>query len=170
MITINISGFLTDFTGGRSVITIDASPATIGDALSQLWQMYPGVRDRVLTERGEIRRHVNIFLDDENIRRKELLETELPESSEITILPSVSGGLNSEGTSRIGTIVNGLMFTLPRKSLPGDVYDALSQRVLDSNSNRTRYEAPAPANLTNELLPQPSITEHTTHHLKSNKS
>jgi len=93
MITINVSGFLTDFTGGRSVITIDASPATVGDALAQLWQMYPGVRDRVLTERGEIRRHVNIFLDDENIRRKELLETELPESSEITILPSVSGGL-----------------------------------------------------------------------------
>jgi sulfur-carrier protein len=93
MITINISGFLTDFTGGRSVIAIDASPTTVGDALAQLWQMFPGVRDRVLTERGEIRRHVNIFLDDENIRRKELLETELPESSEITILPSVSGGL-----------------------------------------------------------------------------
>jgi molybdopterin converting factor small subunit len=36
--------------------------------------------------------HVNIFLEDENIRRKELLETHLPENSEITILPSVSGG------------------------------------------------------------------------------
>jgi molybdopterin converting factor small subunit len=93
MITINVSGFLTYFTGGRSVITIDSSPTTVGDALAQLWQMFPGVRDRVLTERGEIRRHVNIFLDDENIRRKDLLETELPESSEITILPSVSGGL-----------------------------------------------------------------------------
>jgi molybdopterin converting factor small subunit len=93
MITINVSGFLTEFTGGRSVITIDSSPPTVGDALAQLWQMFPGVRDRVLTERGEIRRHVNIFLDDENIRRKDLLETELPESSEITILPSVSGGL-----------------------------------------------------------------------------
>jgi hypothetical protein len=74
----------------------------------------------------------------------------------------------------IGNIFNGLMFTLPRKSLPGDAYDALSQRVLDSNVNRSPYEMPAPANLTNELAPaprhQPSITEHTTHHLKSNKS
>lgn len=74
----------------------------------------------------------------------------------------------------IGTIVNGVVFTLPRKSLPGDAYDALSQSVLDSNVSRSPYEVTAPANLTNELLPgpkhQPSITEHTTHHLKSNKS
>ena len=68
------------------------SPATVGEALAELWQRYPGVRDRVLTERGEIRRHVNVFLEDENIRRKELLDTELPDNSEITILPSVSGG------------------------------------------------------------------------------
>jgi molybdopterin synthase sulfur carrier subunit len=93
MTTINITGFLTDFTSGRSVITLDASPATVGQALAQLWQMYPGLRDRVLTEQGQIRMHVNVFLEDENIRRKELLDTQLPENSEITILPSVSGGL-----------------------------------------------------------------------------
>jgi hypothetical protein len=80
----------------------------------------------------------------------------------------------------IGVIVNGLIFTLPRKSLPGDAYDALSQKVLDSNPNVNRlpYEAPAAANLpapnlTNELAPAPrsqsSITEHTTHHLKTSK-
>ena len=80
----------------------------------------------------------------------------------------------------IGVIVNGLVFTVPRKSLPGDAYDALSQKVLDSgaNVNRIPYEAPAApslpagANLTNELEParrQPSITEHTTHHLNPGK-
>ena len=81
----------------------------------------------------------------------------------------------------LGVILNGLLFTLPRKSLPGDAYDALSQKVLDSNANVSRlpYEAPAgaslpsPANLTNELAPAPrsqsSITEHTTHHLKTSK-
>ena len=92
MTTINISGFLTDFTAGRSTITLDDSPATVGQALAQLWQMYPGLRDRVLTEKGQVRMHVNVFLEDENIRRKELLDTQLPENSEITILPSVSGG------------------------------------------------------------------------------
>jgi hypothetical protein len=75
----------------------------------------------------------------------------------------------------IGIIINGLVFTLPRKSLPGDADDALSQKVLDSGVNRRPYEAPAPVNLTNELSPAPkqaapSITEHTTHHLNPNKS
>ena len=75
----------------------------------------------------------------------------------------------------IGIIVNGLLFTLPRKQLPGDVSDALQQRVLDSQINRALYESPAPASLTNELgpsnKPQPvSITEHTTHHLNTSKS
>lgn len=68
----------------------------------------------------------------------------------------------------IGVILNGLLFTVPKKSLPGDVYDALSQQVLDAGVNRIPFEA-AP-NLTNELAPKlqaPSITEHTTHHLKS---
>jgi hypothetical protein len=75
----------------------------------------------------------------------------------------------------IGVIVNGLLFTVPRKELPGDAYDALSQKVLDSGMNRIPYEVPAPGQLTNELptaprLQAPSITEHTTHHLKTGKS
>jgi hypothetical protein len=75
----------------------------------------------------------------------------------------------------IGVIVNGLLFTVPRKTLPGDAYDALSQKVLDSNANWTPYEVPAAANLTNELPPArkpqlTSVTEHTTHHLNTGKS
>jgi hypothetical protein len=75
----------------------------------------------------------------------------------------------------VGIVVNGLLFTLPRKELPGTAYDALAQEMLDSTQNRVRYEAPAPASLTNELGPGspaqiPSITEHTTHHLKTSKS
>jgi hypothetical protein len=75
----------------------------------------------------------------------------------------------------LGVILNGLLFTVPKKRLPGDVYDALSQNLLDSSMNRIPYEAPAARNLTNELGPAqksqaPSITEHTTHHLKTSKS
>lgn len=74
----------------------------------------------------------------------------------------------------IGIVLNGLLFTLPRKELPGTTSDALAQQVLDSGENRARYEAAA-VNLTNELAagapPQlASITEHTTHHLKPSKS
>lgn len=75
----------------------------------------------------------------------------------------------------IGVIINGLVFTLPRKRLPGDVHDALAQNMLDAALNRgALYEAPTPANLTNELAPsvrpQPvSVAEHTTHHLNTGK-
>lgn len=69
----------------------------------------------------------------------------------------------------VGVILNGLLFSLPRKELPGDALDAMSQRALDMN--RVVYEAP-PAR-TNELAPgthpQASITEHTTHHLTTSK-
>lgn len=76
----------------------------------------------------------------------------------------------------LGVILNGLLFTVPRKRLPGDVHDAVEQSMLDASLNRgALYEAPAPANLTNELAPsarpQPvSIAEHTTHHLNTGKS
>ena len=75
----------------------------------------------------------------------------------------------------LGIVINGMMFTVPRKKLPGNADDALSQKMLDSRVNRPAYEAPAPANLTNELAPASksqvtSITEHTTHHLNTSKS
>ena len=92
MVTIHITGFLTDFTGGRRELKIDSAPATVREALDKLWGLHVGLRDRVINERGELRPHVNIFLDSENIRRKQLLDTEVSNGSEITILPSVSGG------------------------------------------------------------------------------
>ncbi|HEY2963106.1 MAG TPA: zinc ribbon domain-containing protein [Pyrinomonadaceae bacterium] len=74
----------------------------------------------------------------------------------------------------IGIIINGLLFTLPRKKLPGDSYDALAQQALDATQNHVKYEPPLVAGPTNELgsgtNPQlASITEHTTHHLKTGK-
>ena len=92
MIAFNIAGFLTEFTSGARRITIESESPTVGQALEQLWQMHLGLRDRVLNELGEVRPHVNVFLNDENIRRKEVLNTQLADGSEITILPSVSGG------------------------------------------------------------------------------
>ena len=75
----------------------------------------------------------------------------------------------------LGMIINGMMFTVPRKKLPGNADDAWSQRMLDAGVNRPPYEVAAPANMTNELAPSSkpqltSITEHTTHHLNTRKS
>ena len=92
MITFNVTGFLTDFTNGQSQIVVDSPAATVAEALDTLWRRHIGLRDRVLNEQGKLRQHVNIFLNDDNVRRKELLDTTLPENCEITILPAVSGG------------------------------------------------------------------------------
>jgi len=54
--------------------------------------LHVGLRDRVVNEKGEVRLHVNIFLNNENIRHQQALNTSLSEGDEITILPSVSGG------------------------------------------------------------------------------
>lgn len=92
MITVNVAGFLTDFTNGQNRIVLDSTPATVGQALNSLWQQHVGLRDRVVNERGQLRPHVNIFINDENVRHKEMLDTQLPDTCEITILPAVSGG------------------------------------------------------------------------------
>ncbi len=92
MITFNVTGFLTDFTNGEHKIVVDVPATTVAVALESLWARYVGLRDRVLNEQGHLRPHVNIFLNDDNVRRKQLLETPLPEDCEITILPAVSGG------------------------------------------------------------------------------
>ncbi len=72
----------------------------------------------------------------------------------------------------LGLVINGLLFTVPRKNLPGGAQDALKQGIIDSTAQQ--YESPQVRALTNELTSQrtslPSITEHTTHHLHSKKS
>ena len=70
----------------------------------------------------------------------------------------------------LGFVLNGLLFTVPRKQLPGSEQDALAQRLLDET---TQYQPALPSATTNELFPArtpvASITEQTTHHLSSIK-
>jgi len=87
-----IPGALRDFTGGRSKIEIEHSPATLADALSALWTLYPGVRDRITTEQGQLRQHINVFIGDENVRYTGGLASPVSDGSEISIVPAVSGG------------------------------------------------------------------------------
>lgn len=91
-LTFHIPGALREFTGGRSKVEIEGSPATLADALSALWALYPGVRDRVTTEQGQVREHINIFIGDENVRYTGGLASPIPAGSEISIVPAVSGG------------------------------------------------------------------------------
>ncbi len=92
MIAINVNGFLTEFTNGQRQISLAAAPPSVGDALSELWQVHAGLRDRIVNEQGQVRQHVNIFLNSDNIRQLQSLATPLNDGDEITILPAVSGG------------------------------------------------------------------------------
>ena len=90
--TFVIPGALREFSAGRGEVRIDGAAGTARDALSLLWRECPGARDRVLNERGEVRTHINVFVDGENIRRAGGLDAPVRGDSEIIILPAVSGG------------------------------------------------------------------------------
>jgi sulfur-carrier protein len=91
-ITFHIPGALREFTEGRSTVEIDATPATLADAFSNLWLRYPGIRDRVVDEQGQVRQHISVFVGNENIRYTGGLVTKVLEGMEISIVPAVSGG------------------------------------------------------------------------------
>ena len=91
-ITFYIPGPLRQQTEGRSQVEIKVSAATVADALAELWQVYPGLHDRVLTEQGELRQHVNLFVGGENIRDCGGFAAVVKNGAAITIVPAISGG------------------------------------------------------------------------------
>ena len=91
-VTIYLPGALREFADGQSSVKIKDSVTTLGQALAALWQRYPAIRDRMATEQGQIREHINIFIGDENVRYSGGLMSPLVAGAEITILPAISGG------------------------------------------------------------------------------
>jgi molybdopterin synthase sulfur carrier subunit len=91
-ITFALPSALLQFAGGRSQLRLDTRCGTVGDALHALAATHAGVVERVLDEQGEVRRHVNVFVDGENVRFLEGLGTALADDSTIVIFPAVSGG------------------------------------------------------------------------------
>ncbi len=77
---------------GRVDVALARRPLSLREALDALWTGYPGLRDRVLTEQGDVRPHVNIFVGTESSRWSGGLATPVPDGAEISILPAVSGG------------------------------------------------------------------------------
>ena len=70
---------------------VEATGATVGELLEDLERRHPGIRDRLLDEKG-VRRFVNIFVGDEDIRFLEGLKTELKATDQISIVPAIAGG------------------------------------------------------------------------------
>ena len=91
-ISIVLPTALMRYARGTGAVRVDASCATVAGALAELAAQWPAVTDRVLTEQGELRRHVNVFVGEESIRFLDGLETRVSDGETITIVPAVSGG------------------------------------------------------------------------------
>lgn len=91
-ITFHIPWALRRLIAGESQVILATSAQTVGGALNALFDAHPILRDRILTETGQVREHVNIFVGPEAIRWTGGLATPVPEGAEISIIPAVSGG------------------------------------------------------------------------------
>ena len=93
VVTVRIPGSLRELTGGlRSLPVQVPDAATVGDVLDRLAAHYPELGRRIRDEQGDIRRHVNVFIGDTNVRDTHHCATRAAADSEIIILPSISGG------------------------------------------------------------------------------
>jgi molybdopterin synthase sulfur carrier subunit len=90
MATVHLPAALSGHAAGRR--RVEVAGATVGSVLAALGQAHPGVGQRVLDDRGVLRRHVNVFVNGESIRYLRGVETPVGDADEVWILPAVSGG------------------------------------------------------------------------------
>src|SRR6266853_1838291 len=92
--TVRIPTPLRKLTNNEEVVEVKAS--TIGDAITELQSRYPGIKERLVDDQGEVRRFVNVYVNEEDIRFLQNQQTPLKEGDEISIIPAIAGGRASE--------------------------------------------------------------------------
>jgi molybdopterin synthase sulfur carrier subunit len=90
-ITVKIPAPLRPMTANQSEVAVE-NAVTVQAALEELSRKYPGLKDRLLDEKGALRRYVNLFRNDEDIRHGQGLATVLQEGDKLTIVPAIAGG------------------------------------------------------------------------------
>jgi molybdopterin synthase sulfur carrier subunit len=81
---------LRKFTAGSE--TVSGTGATVGALVEDLEKKYPGIRERICDEQGRVRRFVNLYLNGDDIRFLQQLETKVKDGDEISIVPAIAGG------------------------------------------------------------------------------
>jgi molybdopterin converting factor small subunit len=89
-VTVRIPAQLRTLTGGESELPVDGS--TVGEVLKALDAAHTGFAERLFDDAGGLRRFVNVFLDDEDVRFLGGLETPVTEGQTVSIVPAVAGG------------------------------------------------------------------------------
>jgi molybdopterin synthase sulfur carrier subunit len=72
---------------------VDVQGKTVDEVLADLEKNYPGIKERICDENGQIRRFINVFVNGEDIRFKEGAKTAIADNAEISIIPAIAGGL-----------------------------------------------------------------------------
>jgi len=88
--SITIPAPLRTLTGGRDTIT--AEGATVAALLESADRQYPGIRARILDDAGQLRRFVNLYVNGEDVRFLQGLNTDVKDSDELSIVPAIAGG------------------------------------------------------------------------------
>jgi len=89
-ITVRIPTPLRKLTGGADEVSVEGG--TIGELIDNLEAAYPGLKARLCDDTGEIRRFVNVYLNDEDVRFLDGRNTALKDGDEVSIVPAIAGG------------------------------------------------------------------------------
>ena len=89
-VEVRLPTVLRSHAGGSAVVSVDG--ATIGEVLTKLVDEYPGMAGQVLTIEGTMHKFVNIYVDDDDVRYLQGLDTPVADGAEVSILPAVAGG------------------------------------------------------------------------------
>ncbi len=81
---------LRKFTGGADIVELDG--ANVGDVLKSLDAAHPGLMEKICDKNGKVRRFINVYAGDDDIRFLDGLETSVADGAEISIIPAIAGG------------------------------------------------------------------------------
>jgi sulfur-carrier protein len=92
-VAVRIPTILRTYTKGESDVSVDVpGDATLGDVLDSLEGFYPGLRARMLDDHGALRRFVNVYVNDDDVRFAAGLATPTPDGTKVSVIPAVAGG------------------------------------------------------------------------------
>ena len=90
MATVRVPTPLRKLTNGKEEVQVDGK--TVGELLVDLEKRHPGMKERLQDDKGAVRRFVNIFVNDEDVRFLQNLDTPVKDTDEVSIVPAIAGG------------------------------------------------------------------------------